>query len=41
MTLAELFATGLTQIPLVGGTGKRVKTDINAPTQLSIRRNDD
>ena len=41
MTLAELFATGPIQIPLLGGTGKRVKMDINALTQLSIRRSDD
>ena len=40
MTLAELFANGPIQITLLGGTGKRVKMGINAPTQLSIRRKD-
>ncbi len=41
MTLEELFANGPIQITLLGGTGKRVKMGINAPTQLAIRRKDD
>jgi sRNA-binding carbon storage regulator CsrA len=38
MTLKELFANGPIQITLLGGTGRRVKMGIEAPTQLSIRR---
>lgn len=40
MTLAELFKNGPIQITLLGGTGKRVKMGINAPTELAIRRKD-
>jgi sRNA-binding carbon storage regulator CsrA len=40
MTLAELFAHGPIQITLLGGSGKRVKMGIEAPTQLAIRRKD-
>lgn len=38
MTLKELFANGPIQITLLGGTGKRIKMGIEAPTQLAIRR---
>jgi sRNA-binding carbon storage regulator CsrA len=38
MTLAELFANGPIEITLLGGSGKRVKMGIEAPTQLAIRR---
>jgi sRNA-binding carbon storage regulator CsrA len=38
MTLKELFANGPIQITLLGGTGKRIKMGIEAPTQLVIRR---
>lgn len=41
MTLAELFAKGPIQITLLGGTGKRVKMGIDAPSQLAIRRKDE
>jgi sRNA-binding carbon storage regulator CsrA len=41
MTLAELFANGPIMITLLGGTGKRVKVGIDAPTQLAIRRKDE
>jgi sRNA-binding carbon storage regulator CsrA len=41
MTLAELFANGPILITLLGGTGKRVKVGIDAPTQLAIRRKDE
>jgi sRNA-binding carbon storage regulator CsrA len=40
MTVAELFANGPIQITLLGGTGKRVKMGINAPSPLAIRRKD-
>jgi sRNA-binding carbon storage regulator CsrA len=40
MTLAELFAQGPIQITLLGGTGKRIKMGIEAPTPLAIRRKD-
>lgn len=38
MTLKELFANGPIQITLLGGTGRRIKMGIEAPTQLAIRR---
>jgi len=38
MTLAELFANGPIEITLLGGSGRRVKMGIEAPTQLAIRR---
>lgn len=41
LTLQELFANGPIQITLLGGTGKRVKMGIEAPSQLAIRRKDD
>ena len=41
MTLAELFAQGPIQITLLGGTGKRIKMGIEAPTPLAIRRKDE
>lgn len=41
MTLAELFAQGPIQITLLGGSGRRVKVGIDAPTQLAIRRKDE
>jgi sRNA-binding carbon storage regulator CsrA len=40
MTLAELFANGPIEITLLGGSGRRVKMGIEAPTQLAIRRKD-
>ena len=40
VTLAELFANGPIQITLLGGSGKRVKMGIEAPSQLAIRRKD-
>jgi len=40
MTLAELFADGPILITLLGGSGRRVKMGIEAPSQLSIRRKD-
>jgi sRNA-binding carbon storage regulator CsrA len=40
MTLAQLFADGPILITLLGGSGRRVKLGIEAPEQLSIRRND-
>jgi sRNA-binding carbon storage regulator CsrA len=40
MTLAQLFAGGPILITLLGGSGRRVKLGIEAPEQLSIRRND-
>lgn len=41
MTLAELFADGPIQITLLGGTGRRIKMGIEAPTPLAIRRKDE
>ena len=41
MTIAELFAQGPIQITLLGGSGRRVKVGIDAPTQLAIRRKDE
>jgi sRNA-binding carbon storage regulator CsrA len=41
LTLQELFANGPIQITLLGGTGKRVKMGIEAPSQLAIRRKDE
>jgi sRNA-binding carbon storage regulator CsrA len=41
MTVAELFADGPIQITLLGGSGKRVKMGIHAPSPLEIRRKDD
>jgi sRNA-binding carbon storage regulator CsrA len=41
MTLAELFANGPIQITLLGGSSKRIKVGIEAPTQLAIRRKDE
>ena len=41
MTLAELFANGPIQITLLGGTGRRIKMGIEAPTPLAIRRKDE
>jgi sRNA-binding carbon storage regulator CsrA len=41
LTLQELFANGPIQITLLGGSGKRIKMGIEAPTQLAIRRKDD
>lgn len=38
MTLKELFANGPIEITLLGGTGRRIKMGIEAPTQLAIRR---
>lgn len=40
MTLAELFANGPILITLLGGSGRRVKMGIEAPTHLAIRRKD-
>lgn len=40
LTLAQLFANGPIQITLLGGSGKRIKMGIDAPSQLSIRRKD-
>jgi sRNA-binding carbon storage regulator CsrA len=41
MTLAELFANGPILITLLGGTGKRVKMGIDAPSELAIRRKEE
>jgi sRNA-binding carbon storage regulator CsrA len=41
MTVAELFAQGPIQITLLGGSGRRVKMGIEAPSPLAIRRKDD
>jgi len=41
MTLAELFANGPILITFLGGSGRRVKMGIEAPSHLAIRRKDE
>ena len=40
MTLNELFAHGPIMITLLGGTGRRIKVGVEAPSALAIRRKD-
>ncbi|MBT8085339.1 MAG: carbon storage regulator [Woeseia sp.] len=40
MTLAELFSNGPIEITVFSATGNRVKMGVQAPTELSIWRQD-